>query len=111
MSKFEFSAANAARETTLSNIEFLTELETIIEERSKASPEESYTAQLRQKGIPFIAQKVGEEAVETIIEALQGNRERLTSESADLVYHLLVLLNNSDLSLGDVAAELKRRHS
>ncbi|MDB4497949.1 phosphoribosyl-ATP diphosphatase [Gammaproteobacteria bacterium] len=111
MSKFEFSAANAARETTMSNIEFLTELETIIEERSKASPEESYTAQLRQKGIPFIAQKVGEEAVETIIEALQGNRERLTSESADLVYHLLVLLNNSDLSLGDVAAELKRRHS
>ena len=95
----------------MSNIEFLTELETIIEERSKASPEESYTAQLRQKGIPFIAQKVGEEAVETIIEALQGNRERLTSESADLVYHLLVLLNNSDLSLGDVAAELQRRHS
>ncbi|MDG2155266.1 MAG: phosphoribosyl-ATP diphosphatase [Gammaproteobacteria bacterium] len=95
----------------MSNIDFLTELETIIEERSKVSPEESYTAQLRHKGIPFIAQKVGEEAVETIIEALQGNRERLTSESADLIYHLLVLLNNSDLSLSDVAAELQRRHS
>jgi len=95
----------------MSNIEFLSELEAIIEERSKASPDESYTASLRQKGMPFIAQKVGEEAVETIIEAIQGNKERLTSETADLIYHLLVLLNNSGLSLGDIAAELKRRHS
>ena len=94
----------------MSNIEFLSELEAIIAERSNASPEESYTARLRQKGMPFIAQKVGEEAVETIIEAMQGNKERLTSEAADLLYHLLVLLNNSGLSLGDVAAKLKERH-
>ncbi len=94
----------------MSNIEFLSELEAIIEERSKASPDESYTALLRQRGIPFIAQKVGEEAVETVIEAIQGNKEKLASESADLMYHLLVLLNNSGLCLGDIAEELRKRH-
>ena len=98
------------RENDMSDIEFLTELEAIIEKRSNASSEESYTARLRQRGIPFSAQKVGEEAVETIIEAMQGNKEKLTSETADLVYHLLVLLNNSGLSLGDVAKELQKRH-
>jgi len=94
----------------MSNIDFLSELEGIIRERSEASPDESYTALLKDKGIPFISQKVGEEAVETIIEAMKGDKERLTSEAADLVYHLLVLLYNSNLSLGDIADKLKERH-
>ncbi len=94
----------------MSNIEFLSELESIIAERSSANPAESYTALLKDKGIPFIAQKVGEEAVETIIEAMKGDKERLTSEAADLTYHLLVLLNESGLSLADIAKELQSRH-
>jgi len=98
------------RESIMS-IEFLSELEAVIAKRSKESPETSYTARLNEKGIPFIAQKVGEEAVETAIEAVLGNKEKLTSETADLLYHLLVLLNASGLSLSDVAEELKQRHS
>jgi len=93
------------------SIEFIEKLEAVIAERSKESPESSYTARLNEKGMPFIAQKVGEEAVETIIEAMKGDKERLTSEAADLMYHLLVLLNASDLTLGDIAAELESRHS
>jgi len=93
------------------SIEFIAKLEDIIAERSAASPEESYTARLQEKGIPFIAQKVGEEAVETAIEAVQGNTKELTGEAADLLYHLLVLLRASGLSLADIAAELERRHS
>jgi len=93
------------------SIEFIEQLEAIIVERSGESPDASYTARLNEKGIPFIAQKVGEEAVETAIEAVLGNKEKLTSEAADLLYHLLVLLNASGLSLSDVASELEKRHS
>jgi len=96
---------------TTANIEFLTELENIIRERRTASGDESYTKTLFDRGTPYIAQKVGEEAVELAIAAVQGDNERTISEAADLMYHLLVLLADNDLSLTDLAAELSARHS
>jgi phosphoribosyl-ATP pyrophosphohydrolase len=96
---------------TTANIEFLTELENIIRERRTASGDESYTKTLFERGTPYIAQKVGEEAVELAIAAVQGDNERTISEAADLMYHLLVLLADNDLSLSDLAAELSARHS
>lgn len=89
---------------------FIHKLESVISERAEASPEESYTAKLLQKGIQKIAQKVGEEAVETILEAQSGPDELLLSESADLLFHLLVLLKARGLSLKDVEAVLASRH-
>ena len=94
-----------------SNIEFLTELEAIIRSRRTASAEQSYTKTLFDRGTPFIAQKVGEEAVELAIAAVQGKNERTLSEAADLMFHLVVLLEANDLSLGDLAAELATRHT
>ena len=73
-------------------------------------PEGSYTTKLFTKGVNKIAQKVGEEAVETVIEAIHGNNERLVYEASDLIYHLLVLLENQGLSLTDIEEELTRRH-
>lgn len=73
-------------------------------------PEGSYTTKLFTKGVNKIAQKVGEEAVETVIEAIDGNNERLVYEASDLIYHLLVLLENQGLSLTDIEEELTRRH-
>ncbi len=78
-------------------------------ERAKASPQESYTASLLAKGVEKCAQKLGEEAVETVIAALSENREALVKESADLVYHLLVLLQASGVDLAEVMEELDRR--
>lgn len=79
--------------------------------RRQAIPGEgSYTASLFAAGTAKIAQKVGEEAVETIIEAMRGDRDRLISESADLVYHLLVLWADAGLAPADVWTELDRRH-
>lgn len=89
---------------------FLPVLENIIWERKNAAPENSYTAKLFASGIPKIAQKVGEEAVETVIESLGENRERLLNESADLLYHLLVLLAAKDVKLEEVESVLKARH-
>ena len=89
---------------------FLAELEGIIAERRCAAPEESYTALLFSRGTPYIAQKVGEEAVELAIAAVQGGREQTVSEAADLLYHLLVLLAANDMTLADVSAELAARH-
>jgi len=88
---------------------FLHNLEKVIQSRKGASPESSYTASLYASGMSKMAQKVGEEAVETIIEALGGTDERLLSESADLLYHLLVLLSARGLSLGDVEEVLRGR--
>lgn len=96
---------------TIANIEFLTELENIIRARRTASGDESYTKTLFDRGTPYIAQKVGEEAVELAIAAVQGDNERTIAEAADLMYHLLVLLADNDLSLTDLAAELSARHS
>ena len=91
--------------------EFLKELETTIRDRRSATPESSYTARLFREGIPKIAQKVGEEAVETVIEALGDNRDRLLNESADLLYHLLVLLAAKEVRLEEVEAVLRSRHA
>jgi phosphoribosyl-ATP pyrophosphohydrolase len=93
------------------SIEFLAELEAVIRSRKTATAEESYTKTLFNRGIPYIAQKVGEEAVELAIAAVQGDNTRTISEAADLMYHLLVLLEANELSLADLAAELAERHS
>lgn len=89
---------------------FLYQLEHLIHERHKSAPPTSYTAKLFAAGTHKIAQKVGEEAVETVIEALRNDRERLLEESADLLYHLLVLLTDRGLTLTDVEAVLQKRH-
>ena len=77
--------------------------------RKGADPESSWTAKLLAKGPEKCAEKFGEEAVEAIIEAVKGDREKLTSEAADVLYHLLVMLAARDVSLSDVEAELERR--
>ncbi|MBK63738.1 MAG: phosphoribosyl-ATP diphosphatase [Altererythrobacter sp.] len=87
----------------------LTRLEATIARRLTASPDESYVAKLNSKGLAKIAQKVGEEAVETVIAAMSGEREELVSESADLLMHLLVLLRKKGVALEEVMAELDRR--
>ena len=92
-----------------SDTEILTRLESIISERKRDMPEGSYTARLLQKGMPAITQKVGEESVEAIVAALNQSPERLCEESADLLYHLLVLLAAKDCTLNDVLEELKKR--
>jgi len=91
---------------------FLSHLEDTIEERkNNSSAENSYVASLFQKGINKIAQKVGEEAVETVIEAKDNNEELFLNESADLLFHYLVLLQAKGFTLKDVAKVLKERHS
>ncbi len=87
----------------------LEELETIIATRAKASPDESWTAKLLAKGPEKVAQKFGEEAVETVIEAIKGDRNALTSEAADTLFHLLVVLYANDVPLAAVLDELARR--
>ena len=87
----------------------LDRLGNIIAARRAAEPGSSYVASLFAKGLPKIAQKVGEEAVETIIAALSGDAKALTGEAADLLFHLLVLLEAGGVPLSDVLAELDRR--
>lgn len=87
----------------------LIRLEQTIAERRKASPEDSYVARLNHRGLAKIAQKLGEEAVETVIAAMTGDRGELVSEAADLLFHLLVLLDAKGVPLADVLAELERR--
>lgn len=84
-------------------------LDALIRSRKDCDPASSYTAQLFAKGRAKIAQKVGEEAVETVIAAMDNDAKSLTAEAADLIYHLLVLLADAGLSLDDVRAELARR--
>lgn len=90
-------------------IEYLQELERIIEQRKAAAPDQSYTARLYAAGRSRIAQKVGEEAVELALASVQDDRKRIVAEAADLMYHLLVLLRYHDLGLADVARELSQR--
>jgi phosphoribosyl-ATP pyrophosphohydrolase/phosphoribosyl-AMP cyclohydrolase len=85
-------------------------LERLIHEREVQRPEGSYTTQLFEAGVKRIAQKVGEEGVETALAATAGDTEELANEAADLLYHLLVLLRARDLSLADVVETLKSRH-
>lgn len=96
--------------STQPSLAFLSELETIIESRQGSSPEESYTAKLFENGTKFIAQKVGEEAVETALAASVGDDQEVLEESADLVYHLLVLLRSRNLELVAVIDTLRKRH-
>lgn len=87
----------------------LTRLADTIASRRNADPSESWTAKLLAKGPEKCAEKFGEEAIEAIIEAVKGDRDRLTSEAADVLYHLLVMLTARDVTLADVMAELERR--
>lgn len=87
----------------------LSDLEKIIEHRAAASSEESYTAKLIEKGIAVSSKKFGEEAVETVIAANRGDRIELIKESADVLYHLLVVLHASQISVNDVMGELELR--
>ena len=89
--------------------EVLTRLARTIAARAGAAPESSYTASLLAKGPAKAAEKFGEEAVEAIIAAAQGDTENLTAEAADVLYHLLVMLEASGVSLAEVEAELARR--
>lgn len=89
--------------------ETLERLEATIRERRAADPSESYVAKLTGKGRAKIAQKLGEEAVETVIAAMQDDPEAATSEAADLLFHLGILLADMGLSFADVMAELDRR--
>ena len=92
------------------DIMFLKYLQNFIERRRHEMPEGSYTTTLFQKGINRMAQKVGEEAVETVIEATNGTEDRLIYEASDLIYHLIVLLTSKGLRIDDLARELKKRH-
>jgi phosphoribosyl-ATP pyrophosphohydrolase len=87
----------------------LSRLERTIAERRSAPIEDSYVAQLRARGLPAMARKLGEEAVEAVTAALSGTREELTDEAADVLFHLLVLLAARDIALADVLAVLDRR--
>lgn len=87
----------------------LDDLAQTIAARAAADPDTSWTAKLLSKGPEKCAEKFGEEAVEAIIEAIKGDRERLTSEAADVLFHLLVMLQSRDVPLADVMAELARR--
>lgn len=93
------------------DIMFLKELQDFIDKRHEEMPEHSYTTSLFRSGVNKMAQKVGEEAVETIIEACNGTDERLIYEGADLLYHLIVLLTSKGYRIEDLARELKERHS
>jgi phosphoribosyl-ATP pyrophosphohydrolase len=87
----------------------LTRLAETIAARRTADPETSWVAKLHAKGVPAIARKLGEEALETVIAALNGSREELVGEAADTLFHLLVLLDAKGVSLAEVLAELDRR--
>ena len=89
---------------------FLSELQDFITKRHQEMPEGSYTTALFNKGVKRIAQKVGEESLETVIEAVSGTDEKLIYEASDILYHLIVLLEAKGLRIEDVAAELLKRH-
>lgn len=91
-------------------VAFLEQLETIIQERKTLAPSESYIAKMFAKGLNKLAQKVGEEAVEVVIEAKDNNRDLFLNESADLLFHYLMLLQAKDCRLEDVIRVLQERH-
>lgn len=97
-------------ENNKEDILFFKYLQYFIEKRYKEMPEGSYTTSLFNSGVNRMAQKVGEEAIESVIEACNGSDEQLVYESADMIYHLIVLLTSKGLSIEDLARELKRRH-
>lgn len=95
---------------TTTGLEFLTTLESIIVDRLENPTQDSYTASLAALGPKRIAQKVGEEAVELALASVDGDRTEVVSEAADLIYHLVVLLNSQSIRLADVTAVLESRH-
>ena len=96
---------------TRPDINFIAELETIVQQRLQQGGDESYTARLVAAGTRRIAQKVGEEGVELALAAAAGDQQEIIDEASDLVYHLVVLLAERGLSLEDVATRLAARHS
>ena len=90
---------------------FLSELQDFIEKRHEEMPEGSYTTSLFKDGLNRMAQKVGEEALELVIEACNGTKERMIYEGSDMLYHLIVLLTSKGLRIEDMAAELRERHN
>ena len=94
-----------------SELDFLATLETVIRDRLANPDSSSYTADLAASGTQRMAQKVGEEGVELALASVAGNRDEVIGEAADLVYHLLVLLQTQGLDLADVVARLEQRHS
>lgn len=92
------------------NLNFLLQLEQVIAARKAEGGEASYTAKLFKAGPARIAQKVGEEGVELALASVTEGRDKVVSEAADLLYHMLVLLNSRESGLADVVAELERRH-
>jgi phosphoribosyl-ATP pyrophosphohydrolase/phosphoribosyl-AMP cyclohydrolase len=93
------------------DIHFIAELEDIVRKRLREGSDESYTARLVASGTKRIAQKVGEEGVELALAATAGSQQETIDEAADLIYHMIVLLNERGLSLEDVAHRLRSRHS
>ena len=89
---------------------FIRHLQDVIQQRHRDMPEGSYTTKLFIKGVKKIAQKVGEEAVETVVEAVDGNRDRFIYEASDMIYHLLVLLEQMGCTIEDLERELALRH-
>lgn len=89
---------------------FIRHLQSVVQQRHRDMPEGSYTTKLFIKGVKKIAQKVGEEAVESVVEAVDGNRDRFIYEASDMVYHLLVLLEQMGCSIEDLERELALRH-
>lgn len=89
---------------------FIRRLQSVVQQRHRDMPEGSYTTRLFIKGVKKIAQKVGEEAVESVVEAVDGNRDRFIYEASDLVYHLLVLMEQMGCSIEDMERELALRH-
>ncbi|WP_417422991.1 phosphoribosyl-ATP diphosphatase [Hoeflea sp.] len=89
----------------------LADLERIVAARAAADPDQSWTAKLVAAGMQRAAKKLGEEAVETVIAATAQGRDELVAETADLLYHLMVVLRIADIPLGDIMAELERRTS
>ncbi len=92
------------------SLEFLVQLQDLIDQRKAERPEGSYTTKLFEKGVNKIAQKVGEEAVELVIEAKDNNDELFLNEAADLIYHLFVLLSHKGYRIEDVQKVLEDRH-
>ena len=93
-----------------SPLNFLSFLQDFVERRHEEMPEGSYTTKLFKEGVNKMAQKVGEEALETVIEACNGTNDKLVYEASDLLYHLIVLLTDKGLRIEDVAKELQKRH-
>jgi|CXWL01.1.fsa_nt_gi phosphoribosyl-ATP pyrophosphohydrolase len=93
----------------MNNVDVLERLYKVVLERRKADPETSYIAKRLKQGTAKIAQKLGEEAVETVIAAVEKDRAGVINESADLLFHLLLLLADGDIKVSEVMAELERR--